>query len=275
MKISPNSKRAFTLIELLVVISIIGMLSTVVMASLSSAREKGRIGALLKFDTYNNRKLGANIIAGYDFNNSSSPGKDISGNNNNLSGFGLVTGSTDPISGRGSYLNLTGGAVVNNTTLANPISFTNPSSKGFTVSSWIRRTAIGGADLSVLSIRGGSSIQLFNTVCTSSGSLLVTVTDPLPAIVNSSACNETGKWHNITVAVDDTTTVVYVDGKQVATESGWIPSQSINAIYVGGGSGSSTHIDEINVYNEYLLASEVEHLYAQGLEKIDLATIKK
>jgi len=57
----------FTLVELLVVIAVIGVLSSVVFASLGSARERARVAALLEHAGQLHRTIGANCIAGWDF----------------------------------------------------------------------------------------------------------------------------------------------------------------------------------------------------------------
>ena len=64
---SINTKRGFTLMELLVVIAIIGILASVVLASLNSARNKGADAAIKS--SINNTRAQAEIS--YDQNNSS------------------------------------------------------------------------------------------------------------------------------------------------------------------------------------------------------------
>ena len=57
-----NRYKGFTLIELLVVISIIGLLSSVVLSSLNTAREKARIASGQAFHTQMHSINGANAI---------------------------------------------------------------------------------------------------------------------------------------------------------------------------------------------------------------------
>ncbi len=92
-------KRGFTLIELLVVISIISLLSSIVLANLSSVRNKGIIAAGQLFESNVNAKIGDELIAEYNFNEGLTSGalvSDSSGNGNNLSLVGATRVAAGP-----------------------------------------------------------------------------------------------------------------------------------------------------------------------------------
>ncbi len=94
-----NTQRGFTLIELLVVIAIIGILSSVVLASLNTARKKGRDARRIS----DVKQLQLALELYYDNNSSEYPDALSS-----LAPSYISVVPSDPQSGSYSYDNLTG-----------------------------------------------------------------------------------------------------------------------------------------------------------------------
>jgi trimeric autotransporter adhesin len=244
------SKKGFTLIELLVVISIISLISSVILASLNSTREKARIAAGLS--------LAANLYRGY--------GADSNGVWNLDEGSGSVAYNKGGNSTNGTIVNatwintgpnnkpalsFTTGRRIDLGTIATPTNVT--------VAAWVRTTS--GGQIPVFSnrgtglyfgITGGKFFAYYNAASISS-------------MVSNQLIND-GKWHHVVWTSDGTKGKMYIDGKFDSDLTQTRMTESA-AAYIGFDAPNGEYfigdIAQVAVYTQTLAAHEVENLYAQ------------
>lgn len=259
--------KGFTLVEILVVMSIISLLSSVVLNSLNSARNKGVEGSARQFDANIYHSFGADPIAIWNFDDSANLGNDSSGNGKHAgiispafyTSSGLARGAMDLT--LGGYLTTTGGTPIN--ALSNFTDVTKGS-----VSMWAKLNSVPSVFTYFWII--GPSTRLYYDPGAGNLSVIVAGTSVALSIVKPFQPNT--NWTHYFVSWDKATQnlSLYVNGKLLGTATGdpnpimfttgnlRLGAASVSQIFNG-------QIDEVRIYSQGLQTAEIEKIYAEGL----------
>jgi prepilin-type N-terminal cleavage/methylation domain-containing protein len=236
--------KGFTLIELLVVISIISLLSSIVLSSLSSARDKARIAAGLQFETSVLHALGSDMVAEYTFETSSDLGRDSSGNNYHATWQGTPGSQVTGIKSKAIDVSFSGNLVASAPDMSQ---YT-----GFTVSAFIYPRSYAGD-----SGGGGCAHWIYNPVfygiaCNNNW----WVNDSSGARQYFLPANlQLGKWNHVLMSYTPGIIKYFIDGKASGSVSIGALNTGASSLYIGGvgapwlGDGM---IDDVRVYGRPL-----------------------
>ena len=272
MQLKSCFKRGFTLVELLVVIAIIGTLASIVLVSLGSSRQKARIAKSLQFASSVHHNLGAYAVGIWDFDEGSGPtANDASGHNNNGTlvnnptwQCASVDASYTP-TGKGCSLEFGGGNYIN---AGNSTAF--DSEGDITLVAWVYWKG-GTGDQNIVTKESSYEFRVNN------GYINYAI-NPWAWRGGSYARISSNNWHHITIVhKGNGPQKIYVDGseKYLAVSGGNVFNNNrivtIGARYDGTASFFNGLIDDVRIYTQSLTQAQVELLYAEGLEKYNIA----
>lgn len=264
--------RGFTLIELLIVIAIIGLLTSIVLASLNSVRDRARIAAALQFESHIYHGIGDQLIGSWGFDEcSGATANDGSGLGNTGTLINSPVWSTNTPANNGCSLSFNGSNTyvnVGNSAQLNP-------SSAMTISLWINANAYAlgvpvgrrnnGDYADVYSFKWRATENPFWTIRDGSDVAHFLTLASLPAL---------NEWHHIAMTYDGQTMRSYLNGVPDGN-----PLSFVNTIQASTRPtliGQSVeffpgNIDNVRIYSSVLTAQAVQKLYAEGAAEHGIA----
>jgi prepilin-type N-terminal cleavage/methylation domain-containing protein len=290
-----KNNSAFTLIELLVVVAIIGLLASIVVVNVNSARDKAKVVKAVSFSQQLYRALGSDAVGVWDFNAITGGNQvaDVSGSGNTGTVNGATLASSLLFSGGnlGNALNFDG--VDDYVDCGNSASL-NPTEE-ITISAWIKPAAYPVSNyIAVLAMRteeygSGWWGDVWNLYLQSDGKIysrVISAAHDVDAIASAGTMTP-GAWTYVAVTWKRNSAAghkVYINGavdkEQLAHD---FPMQTLTRrTQIGGcpspGAGAAPYdisfnglIDEVRVYSDALSQSEIQKYYAESLPRHQLA----
>lgn len=288
-----TKKHGFTLIELLVVISIVGVLSSVILAGITSARQKGQQAAGITFSKHTFSAYGAedNSLF-FDFNKGTGDkvdnfiGKTFqgvvrpytagSGNCESASTLSTAWNSETPTGSGNSILFGPGGADCVNFKLV--AASTIPQTSSFTDAAWVYLTSYSTNFSTIISFGQGNPNSHFQI--SSNGTRVRYYANSAEYYISMPVL-PLNKWVHVAVTGYPSGTgsklELYINGKSVGETTTSTINQpqpiSIGSHYFNASNAQSFkgYIDDVAIYPRSLKTAEIEKLYADGLTEHKLA----
>ena len=264
----------YTLVELLVVIAIVGILSSVVFFTVSSARDKSRMSTAKMHEANHVGALRNSLVAEWKFDEcSGNTANDSSGSDAHLTLIGNPIWSTDTPTKTGCALDFNG-------TTQYAYATDNPAldlDNNFTLSAWVfikdnnNKIMIAKSNGTLNGAYLGYGFGGFGYVFGAHN----IANSPFSPIEGYFSNN----WNYVTGVIKDGKRILYVNGNKISEyiSSGNSWNNNLNftiASDAGGSYKSNIRIDNVRIYSSYLTASEIQKLYAEESSQRKLAEAK-
>jgi len=273
---------AFTLIELLVVIAIIGILSGLIIVTMSGVNQKANIAKSQVFSNSLRNALMINLVSEWKFDDGSGVIVTDSWNGGNT---GSLVGFSDTTAGYGDthtagWMSTTNcvfktclefsGVEMVNVGVANNLKIGNSG----TISVWIYPTLIDG-NIRCIYTSSGADVNKQPYIQLASNFLRIYLGNTIDGVDNyQTAFAATNQWSHIAITWDGTKVIFYINGiGDVKNQLKTIQFETTSYYSIGDYFPTNHRpfvgrIDTFSIFNSAVQASQIEEQYYSGLNNL-------